>query len=82
MVGNFFANMFVHFEVLCPQEGESNYDPESGIPPYIIPGSPYEEHWKKSNPNGWDMVRAFVEFCAVKMWVDEVFVCGVFTRIF
>jgi hypothetical protein len=62
MVGNFYANFFVHFEVLGPLVGESNFDPESGIPSYIIPGSTWETEWKRNNPKGWDMVRAIIEF--------------------
>jgi hypothetical protein len=58
MVGNFYANFFVHFEVLGPLNGKSDFDPKSGLPPYIIPGSKWEEDWRKDNPKGWNMVRA------------------------
>mmetsp|Transcript_20213 Transcript_20213/g.47339 ORF Transcript_20213/g.47339 Transcript_20213/m.47339 type:complete len:429 (-) Transcript_20213:1610-2896(-) len=53
MVGNFFANCFIHFEPYEPIEGESSYDPKSGVPPYVVPGSVWEAEWKKQNPDGW-----------------------------
>jgi prolyl 4-hydroxylase len=55
-IGNFFANLFVHFEVigpLDPTKAEPVEDPDNDIPPYIIPGSPWEREWKSQNPNGW-----------------------------
>jgi len=53
MIGNFFANCFIHFEPYQPIEGESSYDPKSDIPPYLVPGSLWEQEWKNVNPNGW-----------------------------
>jgi hypothetical protein len=77
MVGNFYANFFVHFEVLGPLEGESNFDPELGIPPYLIHGSKWAVDWKQNNPKGWNMVRALVkEFAYRNMWLVEEFSFG------
>jgi len=53
LVGNFYANCFIHFEINFPLEGESKYNPELDVPPYIIPGSFWEKEWKKTNPGGW-----------------------------
>jgi prolyl 4-hydroxylase len=42
MQGCFYANFFIHFEVLGPLDGEIKYDPSLGLPPYLIPGSKWE----------------------------------------
>jgi prolyl 4-hydroxylase len=49
--GKFMANVFVHFEPVGPLEGELEYG-KTDLPPYLIPGSPEEEHWRRSHPNG------------------------------
>ena len=56
MKGDFFANAFVHFEINSPMNGESTYDPELDIPPYVIPGSFWHEEWESLNPDGWKAV--------------------------
>ncbi len=56
MQGNFYANFFVHFETLGRLDGESDFDFDSGLPPYLIPGSVWEQDWKNSNPGAWRMV--------------------------
>jgi len=55
MRGNYFANLFIHFEPIGPldPDEESNYDPNLDIPPYIIPDSVWEKEWVRSNPSGW-----------------------------
>lgn len=53
MKGNFFANCFIHFEPLEPIEGESLYDPELDIPPYILSGTQLAKTWIGKNPEGW-----------------------------
>ena len=53
MIGNFFANCFIHFEPYEPMEGESLYDPELDLPPYLKTGSAWAKDWKTSNPRGW-----------------------------
>jgi hypothetical protein len=57
MQGRFYANFFIHFEVLGPLDGEIKYDPSLGLPPYLIPGSKWEDEWRKNNPKGWSKVR-------------------------
>ncbi|KAG7340660.1 ankyrin repeat domain protein [Nitzschia inconspicua] len=57
MEGNFYANFFVHFEVLGPLHGESNYDPDQKVPPYLVPGSKWEAEWKRMNPKGWNQLK-------------------------
>ncbi len=47
--GDLYANVFVHFE---PSD-DSSYDPQVGLPPYIIPGSIWENTWRQDYPNGW-----------------------------
>jgi prolyl 4-hydroxylase len=66
MRGRFFANIFVHFEPLGsfrkdPDDFSSEvlYQKEAlesidvGLPPYVIPGSPWESEWRVDNPDGW-----------------------------
>jgi len=53
MRGNYFANCFIHFEPIEPIEGESLYDPELDIAPYIVRDSVWEERWMSMNPDGW-----------------------------
>ena len=54
MNGNFFANVFIHFEPIDPHPDFPV--PEADIPPYIIPGSVWEKEWTKANPRGWKKV--------------------------
>lgn len=53
--GKFYANVFVHFEVLgdLDPSDEPNADPAIDIPPYLVAGSEWEPEWRKSNPLGW-----------------------------
>jgi len=53
MIGNFFANCFIHFEPYESIDGKSLYDPKKDIPPYLKPGSTWEVNWKSDNPMGW-----------------------------
>jgi prolyl 4-hydroxylase len=57
--GRYFANVFIHFE---PFEGWEDIarddktklgDNNGDLPPYILKGSPEEENFRESNPNGW-----------------------------
>eukprot|EP00934_Nitzschia_sp_Nitz4_P001932 Nitzschia sp. Nitz4//scaffold3_size479765//398844//399468//NITZ4_000171-RA/size479765-exonerate_protein2genome-gene-1.375-mRNA-1//-1//CDS//3329550971//1932//frame0 len=59
--GNYFANVFVHFEAVGPHDPTTaqSFDPELDLPPYLIPGSPWEKDWKQNNPDGWRGVRMF-----------------------
>ena len=55
--GNYFANIFIHFE----PTGRPLNDPTDSyldtldefLPPYVLKGSPEEEKWRRSNPQGW-----------------------------
>ena len=70
MRGRFYANIFVHFEPLGTPRKEVDdyskdvvYDAESlesmdaGLPPYVIPGTPWEMEWHSSNPKGWKLLH-------------------------
>ena len=59
MIGNFFANCFVHFEPYESIDGRSFYDPKKDIPPYLKPGSTWEINWRTDNPLGWKGVSLF-----------------------
>lgn len=54
--GRFMANVFIHFEPIGPLGGEDLYG-TNDLPPYVIPGSPEEENWRKRNPNGHTVLR-------------------------
>jgi hypothetical protein len=61
MKGNYYANVFVHYEVIGSksEDGELYFDDdarhsqEAGLPPYIIPGTAWHAEWCKENPDGW-----------------------------
>ena len=71
MIGNFFANCFIHFEPYAPLEGEA-HDPNSDIPPYIVEDSVWENEWKIANPDGWKFVSIVLPF----------FLCSKFVSVF
>lgn len=58
LVGNYYANVFVHFEPVAPLDPDDpdTYDPERDIPPYLIPDSDWEIEWMRGNPQGWQGV--------------------------
>mmetsp|Transcript_26147 Transcript_26147/g.43609 ORF Transcript_26147/g.43609 Transcript_26147/m.43609 type:complete len:446 (+) Transcript_26147:230-1567(+) len=71
MRGRYFANIFVHFEPLGAFHKDPNdfssevvYQEEAldsleeGLPPYIIPGSPWDAQWRKQHPDGWHLLHS------------------------
>jgi len=66
--GKFYANIFVHFEPIGALRREHDDDElvldedahatrEVGLPPYVMPGSIWEEEWRHNHPEGWSLVR-------------------------
>ena len=53
--GRFYANIFVHFEVMGPLDATERVD-ANGLPPYIIPGSTFDTEWRRDHPQGWDLL--------------------------
>jgi prolyl 4-hydroxylase len=53
--GRFFANVFVHFEPIGPVDGPDDYSGD--LPPYVIPGSPEEPHWRSKFPDGHQLMK-------------------------
>jgi prolyl 4-hydroxylase len=57
--GNYFANIFVHFEPLGPASKplvEYLTEPLGDTPPYINPSMQEAlEEWKRQNPRGWNL---------------------------
>lgn len=53
--GRFMANVFIHFEPIGPMGGETEFGGD--LPPYLIPGSEEEEHWRRANPNGHKLLK-------------------------
>jgi prolyl 4-hydroxylase len=77
MRGNFYANIFVHFEpigalafppdaeiddVIIDEEGREAM--AQGLPPYVIPGSEWEAVWREQNARGWQLVHSNVHKAA------------------
>jgi hypothetical protein len=54
--GRYMANVFIHFEPIGPVGGEVEFG-KTDLPPYLIPGSEEEEHWRRSNPNGHKLLQ-------------------------
>jgi prolyl 4-hydroxylase len=54
--GRFYANVFLHFEPVGSLDGGKMGINDNGAPHYIIPGSIWEDEWKLSNPDGWELV--------------------------
>ena len=67
--GKYYANVFIHFEpfegwdinaAISDASDNDNTktktklgDNNGDLPPYILPGSPEEAHFRRTNPNGW-----------------------------
>lgn len=55
--GNYYANIFIHFQPTGKPLNYENYDfvedMDDFYPPYIIKGSAEAENWKRRNPTGW-----------------------------
>ncbi|KAL7581054.1 hypothetical protein ACA910_005857 [Epithemia clementina (nom. ined.)] len=54
--GKFYANIFVHFEPMGDPNSTELLPKEGSLPPYIVPGSEWEEHFFKDFPNGWTLL--------------------------
>ena len=73
--GNYYANVFVHYEVIGSKSETGEYyldeggreSREAGLPPYIIPGSQWADEWRQKNPNGWELFASI----NVKRAVEE-----------
>ena len=53
--GNFYANIFIHFEPTGEHLADGSWEgyDDDFYPPYILDESPELEHWEKRNPSGW-----------------------------
>lgn len=55
--GNYYANVFIHFQPTGMPLGSDNYDYVEDLdeffPPYVQKDSEAAEHWKRRNPTGW-----------------------------
>lgn len=56
MRGSFFANIFVHFEVIGETKSEDLAE-SGGLPPYVVPGSSWEPEYWKDFPQGWKILQ-------------------------
>ena len=52
------ANVFIHFEPIGPIGSPDVQEGSMDLPPYILPGSPEEENWRASHPNGHTIMTA------------------------
>lgn len=60
MKGNFYANIFVHFEPLglpLDMPVDATHTNNLELPPYIIPGSSWEPEWRATYPDGWSLLK-------------------------
>jgi hypothetical protein len=71
LIGNFYANVFIHFEPIAPLDPNDpgTYDPNLDIPPYVIANSKWETDWVQSNPKGWKGVSSTL--CIITAFYDE-----------
>lgn len=52
--GNFYANIFIHFEPTGEHLHGGGWDEiDDFYPPYLVPNSPELEYWARKNPSGW-----------------------------
>lgn len=51
--GRFYANIFIHFEPFEIFDTGRDIPTDGDLPPYLLPGSPAVENWKKEYPEGW-----------------------------
>ncbi|KAG7368599.1 ankyrin repeat domain protein [Nitzschia inconspicua] len=51
--GNFYANIFIHFEPTGERLNGGWVEYDDFHPPYIQPNSPEMENWERRNPAGW-----------------------------
>jgi hypothetical protein len=52
--GNFYANVFVHFEPTGEHLHHNGFDDvDDFYPPYLLLDSPEIDHWARRNPSGW-----------------------------
>ena len=54
--GEFYANVFVHFEPMGPLDDSQVEINTSGLPPYVLEGSSWEPEWRDANPKGWSLL--------------------------
>eukprot|EP00542_Grammatophora_oceanica_P014012 CAMPEP_0194033644 /NCGR_PEP_ID=MMETSP0009_2-20130614/6250_1 /TAXON_ID=210454 /ORGANISM="Grammatophora oceanica, Strain CCMP 410" /LENGTH=434 /DNA_ID=CAMNT_0038674359 /DNA_START=204 /DNA_END=1508 /DNA_ORIENTATION=- len=82
--GRYYANVFVHFEPLGPLKlqdlTDTNFEIRAeeqeslnhGLPPYVIPGSDWEEEWHQSNPDGWQLLHDNAQMAASRGQLDTL----------
>ena len=58
LIGRYYANIFIHFEAVGEHlDGTMDpYDPDSMLPPYVLPNSPGAEIYLEEHPEGWSKV--------------------------
>ena len=62
--GRYYANIFIHFEAVGERlDGTmEQMDPESMLPPYILPNSPFAKIYLDDHPTGWSKVLSEKDF--------------------
>lgn len=56
--GNFYANIFIHFEPFAKlNEPIATFPYREALPPYLIAESSWEPEWREMNPSGWDLLQ-------------------------
>jgi prolyl 4-hydroxylase len=60
MKGNYYANIFVHFEPIGPIDASENVEiihHNMKYPPYLLPDTTWDTEWRDNHPNGWDLLE-------------------------
>jgi len=73
--GRYYANIFIHFEPTGTQLYRTDRpvpDLSSGLPPYVIPGSPEVLNWRSKNPDGWEKKVFSFNLVCLTLFLERV----------
>jgi prolyl 4-hydroxylase len=72
--GNFYANIFIHFEPTGEHLHDGKWDNvDDFYPPYLVPDSPEMKHWERNNPTGWKVRDGFFRLSKVAGYLSFLF---------
>eukprot|EP00522_Entomoneis_paludosa_P006882 CAMPEP_0172440930 /NCGR_PEP_ID=MMETSP1065-20121228/1538_1 /TAXON_ID=265537 /ORGANISM="Amphiprora paludosa, Strain CCMP125" /LENGTH=444 /DNA_ID=CAMNT_0013190047 /DNA_START=54 /DNA_END=1388 /DNA_ORIENTATION=+ len=56
MKGKHYANIFIHFEPIGDLESMEGLPAKGSLPPYLIPGTEWEQWYRAAFPDGWNLL--------------------------
>jgi len=74
MKGRSFVNTFLHFQPLGPLGHAEKWGPigdNNDLPPYVVPGGPWEEEFYKAGTAPWSIVSAVVVVIVIIIVIDR-----------